>query len=104
MPKKNERVTIVKTNREWKIIEKRISELGSKDYNRYLHKKIASLIEDYKKCPECINNFLLGKKSIRQKTLSFDFYKILSEISENTGVPISTIVDKVIITPLLIEK
>jgi len=101
---KNHRVCISKTKREWKVIDKRINELGTKSFNRYLNKKISSLIEDYNKCPEAIHDFLIGEKPVRQKSITPEVNKVLLKISVDTKLPVSTIVDRIIITPLLIEK
>lgn len=92
------------TNREWKIIDTRIKELGSKDFNRYLNSKISSLMNDYNNCTECVCDALVPNKKTRKKRISPALYEKLKEISEQANLPISTIIDKLIVTPLLIEK
>lgn len=122
MSKKSERVSIRKTSREWTLIDKRIRDLSlpkvikndetasekrkreRDQFNRYLNKKILSLIEDYKRCPECVIDFLSSEKKQRQKFINTSNLDILREISNKSEVPISTILDRIIINPLLIER
>lgn len=103
----NERLFLPKTKKEWRIIDSRIKKLGTSNFSMYLIKKITHLIEDYKSHSTEIDNFLINednKTVVRQKRISCNFHEELSKISKKTGVPISSIVDKIIITPLLIEK
>lgn len=99
-------VGIRRHNKEWVVFDKRVKELSKKDtYSKYLTKRIQSLIEDYNNCSDCILETLSDKKSIRR------FYKVpkhlhndLKEISKKSKIPMTTIIDRLIITPLLIEK
>lgn len=104
MSGKKDKIRITYSNREWKIIDKRIRELGSKDYNRYLSKKISALLNDYNNCPDCIIEALAPNKKRRDNLIPSDLYNTLRIVSQKTDIPVSTIVDKLIILPLLIEK
>lgn len=99
-------IGIRRHGKEWKVFDKRAKELmQSNTFSKYLTKKIQLLVEDYNDCPNCILETLLDKKTERR------FYKLparlnapLKEMSKKSKVPITTIIDRLIITPLLIEK
>ncbi len=104
MQKSEPRVYITKSFREWQVIEKRISELGSKDFPTYLSKKISSLCDDFTSDPQAVCDALFGEKIQRQQRVSSNYAETMENIALMTGIPMSTIVDRLIITPLLIEK
>jgi hemerythrin len=104
--------------KEWRIINKRIVELRklttqikpprlkqNEVIHRYINSKIESLLTDYKECPECVLESLSDKgKEIIRHHIQPASYKILKQISKKSKAPITTIIDRLIITPLLIEK
>ncbi len=109
--RKNFRVRITKTNKEWESIDRHIRELYPESklsdierYNRYLNNKISMLINDYENCPDCVKKVSPSKSKERQKVISPVWYERLLKISEETNISISALVDTVIVTPLLIEK
>jgi hypothetical protein len=93
-------------SKEWKVFDKRIKELmDTNTFSKYLNKKVQMLVEDYIDCPNCVLESIFDKKTERR------FYKVperlsdfLKEISKKSNVPITTIIDRLIITPMLIEK
>lgn len=99
-------IGIRRHGKEWKVFDKRVKELMQQNtYSKYLTKKIQMLVEDYNDCPNCILETLSDKDCERR------FYKLpsrlnapLEEMSKKSKVPITTIIDRLIITPLLIEK
>lgn len=118
------RVRITKTKKEWKAIDRRLKELSprfdfEKDlelkpeerrrknterFSKHLNNNISHLIQDYKNCPECIKQLFPQRNFERQKGISPIWYEELCKISLDVGVSISTLIDRCIITPLLIEK
>jgi hypothetical protein len=102
--KRSDRASISKTEREWKIIDRRIRELGSNSYNSYLNKRISSLCNDFIESPQSVCDALKSETSIRQKRIPEMYHDALYNISVMSGVPISTIIDRIIVQPLLIEK
>jgi len=105
---KNKKVVIGirRYNKEWIVFDKRIKEfMQTNTYSKYLNKKIQLLVEDYNECPDCVLESLTDINTKRR------FYKVpahinkaLMEISKKSNVPLTTLIDRLIITPLLIEK
>lgn len=113
-PRINNRINLSRHNKEWKIVLKRIEELKAvqskmsyKDkvayFHNYVNKKMYSLSNDYKECPDCILESL-DRKVKMQHYVNKDLYAVFKEISEKSDLPIATIVDRLIIAPLLIDK
>lgn len=110
----NNRIHLSRHKKEWKIIFKKIEELRTVQskmtheerisyFHNYVNKKMYSLSNDYKDCPDCVLD-CLDKKIKMQHYVNKDLYKTFLEISERSTLPVATIVDKLIIAPLLIEK
>lgn len=101
---------------EWDIIHKRISELNIRKsktnkakvqlFHNHLRNKIKLLGNDYKECPECILESLKdkNKKIVIRHLIDLSVYKPFKEISKKSKVPVTTIIERLIIAPLLIEK
>lgn len=106
MPPKNTRpIDLRRNTREWKVFNKRIKELNSQnDFSRYLNNKTMSLIKDYNSCPECILKSLEIYTKKKRHHIPNELYDVLIEISEKSTVPIATIINLLIVQPLLIEK
>lgn len=73
-------------------------------FHNYVNKKMYSLATDYKDCPECILDSLIDRKVPMQHYVNKDLYKVFNEISKKSKLPVATIVDRLIIAPLLLEK
>ena len=71
--------------------------------NSYISNKIRVLIREYKKCPNCIVEALQKNNYSKFQYVPNDDLSILKEISEKSKKPIATIIDAIIITPILIE-
>ncbi len=107
MPAKNTKpVDLRHYKREWKVFDKRIKELGTRNtFHTYLHNKMQSLSKDYKQCPDCILESLSDKGTEKKRHhVPLDIYEVFDEISKKSKIPITTIIDRLIIAPLLIEK
>lgn len=102
MPEQYPRISITRTHKEWKIVDKKIKELGKKDLSSYIKNQIPRIKEEFEKCPEnlCFGG---GEKKQRQEYLGIHHYEILSEISEKTGIEKGILVNRLIIEPLLIN-
>lgn len=114
MGKINNRINLSRHKKEWKIIFNKIEEFKIVDgkmtdkemtayFHQYVNKKMYSLSNDYKDCPDCILESLERKVKI-QHYVNKDLYKIYKDISRKSKMPIATIVDKLIINPLIVES
>lgn len=114
--------------KEWRIIEKRIDELKkekriievkqtkrktqkereeeqSKILHRHIRNKMYLLANDFKECPDCIFESLLeNDKVVKRHHIPLELYNTFNKISKKSKIPITTLVEKLIISPLLIEK
>jgi uncharacterized membrane-anchored protein YjiN (DUF445 family) len=97
------RIYISRPEAHWKIIDKKIEELGKSDLNSYLRGRISLLINRFEQYPESISN-LLEKKIEKQHYVRESSFKILQKISYEMEVPISTIIDRLIIDNLILPK
>jgi len=105
MNKKRDFVELSRTNNEWASLEKRIKEKSpNATIQSYILNRISVLIKDYKECPECILELASQKRSHKKVYTNKEMKLVLEEISKKTNNPIATIVDRVIIQPMLIEK
>lgn len=107
MPSKNTKpIDLRHYKKEWKIVDKRIKELGARNtIHNYLHNKMQSLAKDYNTCPDCILESLSDKGTEKKRHhVPMDIYNVFKDISQKSKVPITTIVDRLIIAPLLIDK
>lgn len=109
----NRRINLSRYKREWKIIFEKIDELRASNqklskkemksyFHNYVNKKMHSLYKDYTDCPDCVLGSL-EKRIKMQHYVNNNLYKMFDEISKKSNLPIATIVDKLIINPLLIE-
>lgn len=99
-------IGISRQKKEWKVFDKRIKEFGPRNtFSKYLRKKTESLANDYKENPDYVLASLIDNKTKRRMyALSPEVYKVYKEISKKSLVPITTIIDRLIVSPLLIEK
>jgi hypothetical protein len=107
MPSKNTTpINLRNYKKEWKIFDKRIKELSERNsFHNYVNNRMLSLVKDYNNCPECILESL--SENIVNKKRHYvpnEVYKIFKEISDKSNMPITVIIDRLIIVPLLLEK
>jgi hypothetical protein len=98
-----QRIFISRTEREWNVIEKKLKEEGRKDFNAYLRGKIYLLQKQYEDCPSCVCTSV-SKRIQKPYYLPESCIKVLMRISVKTNVPLSTIVDRLIVDPLILAK
>ena len=93
-----------RSSKEWILFNKRIKELHPKiSENTYLYKKIMLLVKEYKECPNCILQSLSNEKIKKRHYVPLDDFEVLKDISDKANMPIATIIDTIIISPILIE-
>lgn len=96
------RIYLSRTSLEWDLIERRVKELGAKNINSYIRSKIKELSEEAEACPhkiECLSGISIQKTQY----LRIDQFEIISTIANKAGVSGGTIVNRLIIEPLLIK-
>jgi len=96
-------LSISKTPGEWVAIEKRVIESGKSDLNCYIRSEAMKIKMAYNKNPNCIPA-ALGNRVEKRPYLSRSIYEELSPIAIRLGVPVSTVIDRLIIAPLLLPK
>lgn len=96
-------ISIVKTEGEWTVILGKIAELGKKDFSVFIRSEVRKLGSAYTKCPKCVSR-ASGEKKTKRPYIPNELHKKLKEISRQMKIPISSVVDNLIILPLLQEK
>jgi len=103
----NKRVCILKSKKNWKIIDKEIKKLNwNKGFNLYLSNRLQMLKEDYEKNPESVISLINDIKTQKQQRQycvpPYKDFSFLNDIQAKTNnTPISAIVDIIILDPLL---
>lgn len=107
------RIGISKTEKEWKVIDKKIREIiANRDitdeerYRRYINMKVSTLINDYEQyAPQIKELFPVGNRNPQRKsTISPVWHDKLIKMSEDLGCSIPTIIERIILTPLITHK
>lgn len=105
MPEKStpSKIYISRTKREWNAIEKKLEELGRKDFSSYVRGSLLLLKKQYKDSPSSVCT-AVEKRIQRPQRIPEEYFEMLDVISLRTGLPVSTIVDRLIIDPLLMPN
>jgi hypothetical protein len=91
---------LTKTQGEWEAIEDAIRKMGKKNLNTFIIGEVRRLGNAYTECPNCITK-ASGKKKCKRPKISIESYKKIEKISIQMGVPVSNVIDILIILPLL---
>lgn len=97
------RVSLSRTEKEWEVIDKRLQEMGRSDFTAYLVGRISLLERQYADNPNIVCT-AVSRRIQKQPIIPEQYYKLLIKISVKTGFPISVVVDRLIIDPLLLSK
>lgn len=97
----SQKIYISRTNREWKAIEKRMAEIGRKDLASYIVGRISLLEKQY---ADDKNGVISSIEKRIQKPIFIkeNYLKILGVISLKTGTPVATLIDRLILDPLML--
>lgn len=98
MGKKN-RIVCSYTKREWILIEHRIKMLGKKSVLNYLVSEIKLLDSELETLTKVLPEFAIVEK--RQYYPPINTQEILEKLSEKMQLPPSTIVSRLLLSPLL---
>jgi len=95
-----QRIFITRTQKEWELIELRLSQINRSNMNAFINSRICGLEKEYADCPQ--NIYFGGNKITKRFYIPPQTFEILSKLNEITGTHESAIVNKLIIEPLLI--
>ncbi len=95
-----QRIFLTRTQKEWELVENKLRQMNRSDINAFINSSICALEKEYSDCPEMV--CFGGNKSTKRFYVHPQTFEILSKISQVTGVHESTIVNKLIIEPLII--
>lgn len=93
-------LSISKTSGEWELIDEKIN---GKKLNVYLRSEVNKLIVSFKDCPDCIS-CAAGEKKERRPTISRKQYEEIEKIAEKMQITPSKVIDRLIISPLLLPE
>ena len=93
-------ISIRRTGTEWKILEKKVKDSGKDDLGHLLRSKIAEFISEYNECPDCKTK-AKGKRTERRPSIHCGQIIKLIKIGNEMDLKVSTLVDRLIIEPLL---
>lgn len=102
------RIHLVKTDRDWEVIEARIAELGKCDLNTFLRGQIYKLRKEFEKNPTKFNRVVPRKVPVRKKSYRHwisdpDDQKDLEVMAQKMKMSVSELIDQKIIAPLLLQ-
>ncbi len=97
------RISISKTEAEWIAIDKKLNSMGRKDLQAYIRGRILLLHRQYEDSPK---SMCMEVERRRQKKFTIDkkYLRLLEQVNLRTGVPIGTIIDRLIVQPLLTQN
>lgn len=74
---------------------------NKKTLSKFLRSEIAALIKAYEECNQCITP-AKGKTIEKRPYIFIDQYEKLEEISKKMKVPVGVVIDRLIISPMLL--
>lgn len=101
-PQPSRRISILRTEGEWKHVMALLYEQKQTDIHGYLHREISRMTNIFKDCEVCITPADGHMKSFRHNIPTHIYEKLLP-IAQKMGKPVATIVDDLLITPLLLK-
>jgi hypothetical protein len=95
-------IIISKTKGEWAYIQEKLLELGSKTtLASYITCESKKLHEKFKECPDCISP-ASGERIENRPYIPITTYQKLEPIALKMGIPVSAVIDRLIISPILL--
>lgn len=94
------RIKITKTQGEWEAIDAYLADEINREWSIFWRKKMASLVEAYKKCPNCVVP-ATGEKIHRFVEIPEAQYQLLLSMSLTHNTSMSDIADKFALLPIL---
>lgn len=103
MQKSTKLLSVSKTPGEWALIKKRVTESGKKDLNHYIHTEAIKIKLAFRNNPSSITS-AYGERIEKRPSLRTTIYEELEIIARIMQVPVSTLIDRFIIDPILTPK
>jgi hypothetical protein len=100
----NPRITIHRTPGEWEEIDLQIKARGKKTVSGYLGSEVSKLTKAFIKNPSSITSGSGGEKKANQFRIEYQTYLILKEVAIKMNRSVDSIVDDLVIVPLLAPK
>lgn len=98
------RIFITKTKGEWEAVNIILSELRKRArLSKYVRNESLRLVRDFKECPNCITP-ADGDKVKMQFLIPDNEYEELKLIAEKMKISVSSVIDDLVISPLLLPK
>ena len=94
------RIFISRTPGEWKIIEERLKQLSRSKLGSFINTRLSLIMDEYNDAPWVICD-KVQKRVERTFYIQDKYYKIVNGIAIISEVPNSTVVDRLIIEPLI---
>jgi len=104
MIKSTKQLSISKTAGEWELIERKIAESGRKDLNHYIRCESIKIKNAFRNNPTSITNARGGDKIEKRPSLSTTTYNDIEKIAILMKIPVSVLIDRFIINPILTPK
>lgn len=101
IPGPSKRISILKTEGEWHYISQMLADDKNCDLHSYLHREISRLSTKYVECEVCITKADGVLKSYRHNIPTHIYMKLLP-LAQKMGKPVATIINDLLITPLLL--
>jgi len=102
---KHHKLSISKTNGEWISIEERLSELNyENDLPGFLRNRINALIKKHNDCPSCVTPADGSSPITKRPYIYRTQLPELEQIAKKMNIDISTLIDKLIISPLIYDN
>jgi hypothetical protein len=97
------RVHISRTNKEWEVLQKRMEEINRKSLSSYVMGRISIIERQYADNQTAVITSIEHRiqKPIFLKENSL---KVIGVLSLKTGIPVATIIDRLILDPLILSK
>lgn len=103
LEKRAKRIAISRTQGEWEIIEERAILIGRPNLASHMRSELYKIAKIYSRCPTCVTPSS-GEKIRKEFPVYPDIYDALCSLSSLMKIPISTIVDRLILQPLLMPE
>lgn len=103
MPKSTKMLSVSKTPGEWSLIEKKVAESGKKNLSCYIRGEAIKIKNAFKNDPSSITT-AFGERIEKRPSLHTPIYEEMNAIAKIMKVPVSTLVDRFIIDPILVPK
>ncbi len=101
--KYTKQLSVKKTEGEWTKIDVIVSASGKKDLNAYIRCEALKIKKAFGECPEQVTP-AKGVRIEKRPYIPLTIYAALEPLALRMGVPVSSVIDRFIIDPMLLPK